>query len=154
MSRSARKLLRVTKILLAGVTIFCVSWIACVNEWHSGIRWKDRRIPQETFSTMRTIVAYSESKQAELDKPSPVACSRLPAFPKIPYIVSTLKFILFKISFSSLNGFYHMYIIVILILIFFLAYLKYYKACRYFTITNNNFLNPITVHGLLDSKFL
>ncbi|CAH2096160.1 unnamed protein product [Euphydryas editha] len=89
MSRSSRKLLRVTKFLLAGVTVFCVSWIACVNEWHTGIRWKDRRLSQDSLSTMRTIVAYSESKQAELDRPSPVACSRLPAFPKIPYINRT-----------------------------------------------------------------
>lgn len=87
MSLGARKFIRVTKILLAGVTVFCVSWIASVNEWHSGASWT-RTIVQENMSTMRTIVGYSEAKQAELDKPSPVSCKRLPAFAKIPHIVS------------------------------------------------------------------
>ncbi|XP_050350468.1 uncharacterized protein LOC126773561 [Nymphalis io] len=89
MSRTARKFVRVTKFLLAGVTIFCVSWMACVNEWHSGVRWKEHHNVQENLSTMRTIVGYSEGKQAELDRPSPEACSRLPAFPKIPFLNQT-----------------------------------------------------------------
>ncbi|XP_032517724.2 uncharacterized protein LOC116770381 [Danaus plexippus] len=88
MSLGARKFIRVTKILLAGVTVFCVSWIASVNEWHSGASWT-RTIVQENMSTMRTIVGYSEAKQAELDKPSPVSCKRLPAFAKIPHINRT-----------------------------------------------------------------
>lgn len=87
MARIARKFVRVTKFLLAGVTIFCVSWIASVNEWHAGVRWRGR---QEGMSTMRTIIAYSEGKQAELNRPSPVACDRLPAFPTIPRFVSIL----------------------------------------------------------------
>ncbi|XP_039753301.1 uncharacterized protein LOC120628758 [Pararge aegeria] len=88
MSRGTRKIVRVSKFLLAGVTVFCVSWIASVNEWHSGLRWSERRV-QENLSTMRTIVGYSEAKQAELDRPSPVSCSTLPAFPKIPFINRT-----------------------------------------------------------------
>ncbi|XP_045772840.1 uncharacterized protein LOC123872556 [Maniola jurtina] len=87
MSRGTR-FVRVTKFLLAGVTIFCVSWIASVNEWHSGLRWSGQRV-QENQPTMRTIVGYSEAKQAELDRPSPVACYRLPAFPTIPFINRT-----------------------------------------------------------------
>ncbi|KAM3965214.1 uncharacterized protein ACR2FA_000601 [Aphomia sociella] len=83
---TARKFVRVIKFLLAGVTVFCVSWIASVNEWHSGVRWGPRRDPGGTFSTMRTIVAYSEGKQAELDRPSPVTCEQIPALPDIPYI--------------------------------------------------------------------
>lgn len=98
--RASRKYIRVIKLLLAGVTVFCVSWIASVNEWHTGVRWVDRgsrigrggqggRIGQvEGLATMRTIVAYSEGKQAEMDRPLPVACDRMPAFPKIPYFVS------------------------------------------------------------------
>ncbi|XP_072948771.1 uncharacterized protein [Epargyreus clarus] len=85
---SARKFVRVTKFLLAGVTVFCVSWIACVNEWHPEVRWSDRR-PMGGLSTMKTIVAYSEGKQAEMDRPYPVACNRLPAFPDVPYINRT-----------------------------------------------------------------
>ncbi|CAG9786756.1 unnamed protein product [Diatraea saccharalis] len=82
------KYVRATKFVLAGVTLFCVSWIASVNEWNSGVRWSERR-RSTTLSTMRTIVAYSEGKQAEMDRPSPVACDRLPAFPDIPYINHT-----------------------------------------------------------------
>lgn len=33
-------------------------------------------------------MAYSEGKQAEMDRPSPVTCDRLPAYPEVPYIVS------------------------------------------------------------------
>ncbi|KAJ2949124.1 hypothetical protein O0L34_g6065 [Tuta absoluta] len=85
MACNARKFLRVTKFLLAGVTVFCVSWIACVGSWHGGVRWRVRpRSPDA--STMRTIVAYSEAKQAELDRPTPVTCDSLPAFPKVPHI--------------------------------------------------------------------
>lgn len=87
MAHIARKFVRVTKFLLAGVTIFCVSWIASVNEWHAGVRWRGR---QEEMSTMRTIVAYSEGKQAEMNRPSPVTCERLPAFPTVPQLVSIL----------------------------------------------------------------
>ncbi|XP_045536592.1 uncharacterized protein LOC106717867 [Papilio machaon] len=96
--RASRKYIRVIKLLLAGVTVFCVSWIASVNEWHSGVRWVERRGGRsgrgshkgqgdlvEGLATMRTIVAYSEGKQAEMDRPLPVACDRMPAFPKIPY---------------------------------------------------------------------
>ncbi|XP_023938766.2 uncharacterized protein LOC112046365 [Bicyclus anynana] len=86
MSRGTQ-FVRVIKFLLAGVTVFCVSWIASVNEWHSGLRWSGRRV--ENLSTMRTIVGYSAAKLAELDRPSPVACSRLPAFPEIPLINRT-----------------------------------------------------------------
>ncbi|CAG4971885.1 unnamed protein product [Colias eurytheme] len=84
---STRKFVRVTKFLLAGVSIFCVSWIAAVNEWHTRARWSPP--PQRSFSTMKTIVAYSEGKQAEMDRPSPVTCDRLPAFPKVPKINHT-----------------------------------------------------------------
>lgn len=87
MTRGVRKFVRVTKFLLAGVTIFCVSWIASVSEWHPGLRWNERR-GSESLPTMRTIVGYSAAKQAEMERPSPVACSRLPAFPKIPVFVS------------------------------------------------------------------
>lgn len=90
------RFVRVTKYLIAGVTVtvFCVSWIASVNnsadnEWR-GVRWSDRRGGAAALPTMRTIVAYSEGKQAEMDRPSPVACDRLPAFPKVPYIVSII----------------------------------------------------------------
>ncbi|KPI94380.1 hypothetical protein RR46_04448 [Papilio xuthus] len=93
--RASRKYIRVIKLLLAGVTVFCVSWIASINEWHSGVRWVERRGGRsgrggqggqvEGLATMRTIVAYSEGKQAEMDRPLPVACDRMPAFPKIPY---------------------------------------------------------------------
>lgn len=81
--------MRVTKFLVAGVTLFCVSWIASVNEWHAGVRWS-RRVDRR-FTTMRTIVAYSEGKQAEMERPSPLACERLPVFPEIPQIVSIFK---------------------------------------------------------------
>lgn len=92
----ARKFVRVTKFLLAGVTVFCVSWIACVSEWHPGIRWSSRRGQRSPRpATIRTIVAYSESKQAELERPSPVACDTLPAFPHLPHIVSTFYFIFY-----------------------------------------------------------
>lgn len=90
MTRGSRKFVRVTKFLLAGVTVFCVSWIASVNEWHSGVRWRGRRTAQENPPTIRTIVAFSEDKQAELDRPSPVSCNRLPAFPTVPHIVRML----------------------------------------------------------------
>lgn len=94
---NARKFVRVTKFLLAGVTVFCVSWIACVNEWHGGVRWRARQGSEDAgLSTMRTIVAYSEGKQAELDRPSPVTCDRLPAFPTIPHIVSIFFLYIFK----------------------------------------------------------
>ncbi|KAJ0176603.1 hypothetical protein K1T71_007782 [Dendrolimus kikuchii] len=90
MPGNARKFVRVTKLLLAGVTIFCVSWIACINEWHTRIRWNGKQGDSaRRFSTMRTIVAYSEEKQAELDRPSPVTCDRLPAFPELPHINRT-----------------------------------------------------------------
>lgn len=83
------RFVRVTKLLLAGVTIFCVSWIACINEWHTRIRWNGRQGDSaRSLSTMRTIVAYSKEKQAELDRPSPVTCDRLPAFPEVLHIVS------------------------------------------------------------------
>lgn len=82
----ARNFIR-TKYVLAGVTLFCVSWLASVSEWHSGVRWSGRR-EGGRLSTMRTIVAYSEGKQAEMDRPSPVTCDRLPAYPEVPYIVS------------------------------------------------------------------
>ncbi|CAK1551104.1 unnamed protein product [Leptosia nina] len=36
---------------------------------------------------MKTIVAYSEGKQAEMDRPSPVSCDRIPDFPDIPNII-------------------------------------------------------------------
>lgn len=91
MTGKARKVVRVMKFLLAGVIIFCVSWIASVNEWHAGVRWGGRQITDRGLPTMRTIVAYSESKQAEMDRPSPVTCDRLPAFPKVSYIVSILQ---------------------------------------------------------------
>ncbi|CAH2980841.1 unnamed protein product [Chilo suppressalis] len=81
-----RKYVRATKFLLAGVTLFCVSWIASVSEWHAEVRWSGRR---RSVSTMKTIVAYSEGKQAEMDRPSPVTCDRLPAFPEIPQINRT-----------------------------------------------------------------
>lgn len=80
--------MRVTKFLLAGVTLFCVSWIASVNEWHAGVRWS-RRVDKDRGVTMRTIVAYSEGKHAEMERPSPLTCDRLPVFPDIPQIVST-----------------------------------------------------------------
>ncbi|XP_026761877.2 uncharacterized protein LOC113520673 [Galleria mellonella] len=84
---NARKFIRVIKFLLAGVMIFCVSWIASVNEWHSGVHWGGRREPAGYgVSTMRTIVAYSEGKQAEMDRPSPVTCDQIPAIPVIPHI--------------------------------------------------------------------
>lgn len=90
--RPSRKVIRVTKFLLAGVTVFCVSWMASVNEWHAGVRWAERRGSNGRdvggLSTMRTIVAYSEGKLAEMNRPSPVACDRLPAYPKIRYHVS------------------------------------------------------------------
>ena len=88
-----RKLVRVTKFLLAVVTVFCVSWIVSVNEWHSRVHWRGRRVVPENPSTLRTIVAYSEEKQAELDRPSLITCNRLPAFPKVPYIVRILYFL-------------------------------------------------------------
>lgn len=88
---NGRKFVRVVKFLLAGVTVFCVSWIACVNEWHSGVRWTGTRGELgPAMSTMRTIVAYSEGKQAEMDRPTPVTCDSLPVFPKLSYIVSIL----------------------------------------------------------------
>ncbi|CAF4903740.1 unnamed protein product [Pieris macdunnoughi] len=83
---STRKGIRVTKYLLAGVTVFCVSWIACVNEWNARSHWNP---PQRRYSTMKTIVAYSEGKQAEMDRPSPVTCDRLPDYPVIPEINRT-----------------------------------------------------------------
>lgn len=89
--RASRKYIRVIKLLVAGVTVFCVSWIASVNEWHSGVRWVERRgggRRVEGLSTMRTIVAYSEGKQAEMERPLPEACDRMPSFPKIPHFVS------------------------------------------------------------------
>ncbi|XP_047991455.1 uncharacterized protein LOC125230361 [Leguminivora glycinivorella] len=82
------KVVRVTKFLLAAVTVFFFSWMVCVNEWHNGVAWGGRR-GRSAASTMRTIVAYSEDKQAEMDRPSPVTCDRLPAFPDIPYINRT-----------------------------------------------------------------
>ncbi|XP_068633581.1 uncharacterized protein [Battus philenor] len=92
--RASRKYIRVIKFLLAGISVFCVSWIASINEWHAGVRWVERRggasgREAQGLPTMRTIVAYSEEKQAEMDRPSPVACNRLPAFPKIPYFNRT-----------------------------------------------------------------
>ncbi|KAL4715957.1 hypothetical protein ACJJTC_013257 [Scirpophaga incertulas] len=87
---NARKFVRVIKFLLAGVTVFCVSWIASVNEWHAGVRWGSRQGNLGgRMSTMKTIIAYSEGKQAEMDRPSPVTCDRLPAVPDVPYINHT-----------------------------------------------------------------
>ncbi|CAH1638226.1 unnamed protein product [Spodoptera littoralis] len=84
---NGRKFVRVVKYLLAGVTVFCVSWIACVNEWHAGVRWTSSRAQLgRAISTMRTIVAYSEGKQAEMDRPTPLTCDSLPVFPKINHI--------------------------------------------------------------------
>ncbi|XP_053609950.1 uncharacterized protein LOC128674954 [Plodia interpunctella] len=80
---SFRKFMRIIKLLLAGGTLFFISWVVSVNEWHGGVRWEG---PRAQGPTMRTIVAYSEGKQAEMDRPSPVTCDRLPAFPKIPHI--------------------------------------------------------------------
>lgn len=88
----SRKIIRVTKFLLGVITVFCVSWIVSVNEWHSGMHWRSRGVVPENPSTLRTIVAYSVEKQAELDKPSPVTCNKLPAFPKVPYIVRNFNF--------------------------------------------------------------
>lgn len=89
---NGRKFVRVVKYLLAGVTVFCVSWIACVNEWHAGVRWTSSRAQLgRAMSTMRTIVAYSEGKQAEMDRPTPLTCDSLPVFPKITHIVSFLS---------------------------------------------------------------
>ncbi|XP_063383935.1 uncharacterized protein LOC134670174 [Cydia fagiglandana] len=88
MPANVRKVVRVTKFLLAVVTVFFFSWMVCVNEWHSGVAWGGRR-GRGAAPTMRTIVAYSEGKQAEMDRPSPVTCDRLPAFPEIPYINRT-----------------------------------------------------------------
>ncbi|XP_049873461.1 uncharacterized protein LOC126372006 [Pectinophora gossypiella] len=85
---SGRKFVRVTKFLLAGVAVFCVSWIACVQEWHGGVEWRARR-EASALPTMRTIVGYSEGKRAELDRPSPFNCIRLPAFPFVPHINRT-----------------------------------------------------------------
>lgn len=83
--------MRLTKYLLAGFVLFCVSWIACVSEWHAGVHWGDNpsASARSSYSTMPTIVAYSAGKQAEMDRPSPVACEQLPAFPTIPYINRT-----------------------------------------------------------------
>ncbi|XP_063825606.1 uncharacterized protein LOC135075177 [Ostrinia nubilalis] len=83
----ARKFIR-TKYVLACVTVFCVSWFVSVSEWHPALRWGGRR-QAGRLSTMRTIVAYSEGKQAEMDRPSPVTCDRLPAYPEVPYINRT-----------------------------------------------------------------
>ncbi|XP_059052828.1 uncharacterized protein LOC131847303 [Achroia grisella] len=84
---NARKFIRVIKLLLAGVMVFSVSWIASVNQWHPRVNWGGRRgAPDYGLSTMRTIVAYSEGKQAELDRPSPVTCDQIPAIPEIPHI--------------------------------------------------------------------
>lgn len=88
MPANGRKFVRVVKYLLAGVTVFCVSWIACVSEWHS-VRWRSSRGDlARAMSTMRTIVAYSEGKQAEMDRPTPLTCDSLPVFPKLSHIVS------------------------------------------------------------------
>ncbi|XP_030040900.2 uncharacterized protein LOC115456131 [Manduca sexta] len=90
MAGTARKFARITKFLLAGVTVFCVSWIASVNEWHASMRWSERRAGVgRGLTTMRTIVAYSEGKQAEMDRPSPVTCDRLPDYPEVPFINRT-----------------------------------------------------------------
>ncbi|PZC78406.1 hypothetical protein B5X24_HaOG202229 [Helicoverpa armigera] len=84
---NGRKLLRVVKYLVAGVTVSCVSWLACVSEWHSGLRWSSSRGElARAMSTMRTIVAYSEGKQAEMDRPTPLTCDSLPVFPKLSHI--------------------------------------------------------------------
>ncbi|XP_026734972.1 uncharacterized protein LOC113498915 [Trichoplusia ni] len=86
MPANGRKFVRVVKYLLAGVTVFCVSWIACVSEWHS-VRWRSSRGElARAMSTMRTIVAYSEGKQAEMDRPTPLTCDSLPVFPKLSHI--------------------------------------------------------------------
>ncbi|CAG5046053.1 unnamed protein product [Parnassius apollo] len=53
---------------------------------------------------MRTIVAYSEGKQAEMDRPSPVTCDRLPAFPKIPYFNRTWSAHAYSDSWQRVKG--------------------------------------------------
>ncbi|XP_075978245.1 uncharacterized protein LOC142977975 [Anticarsia gemmatalis] len=84
MPTNGRKFVRVVKFLLAGVTIFCLSWIASVSEWNATVRWTSRPNNVDiNMSTMRTIVAYSEKKQAEMNRPMPVTCDRLPVFPKL-----------------------------------------------------------------------
>lgn len=83
MPSNGRKFVRIVKFLLAGVTVFCISWIASVSEWHTSLRWTNRQGLDRSMSTMRTIVAYSEQKQAEMDRPTPVTCDRLPVFPKL-----------------------------------------------------------------------
>ncbi|KAJ8731331.1 hypothetical protein PYW07_004495 [Mythimna separata] len=75
---TGRKFARVVKLLVAGVAVSCASWLAVLSEWPAG---PAPRAPP----TMRTIVAYSEGKQAELDRPTPLTCNRLPVFPKIPH---------------------------------------------------------------------
>ncbi|XP_037868525.1 uncharacterized protein LOC119628837 [Bombyx mori] len=85
-----RKLVRVTKLILAGLTLICVSWIASVSEWHARVRWRNRQVDTDHgISTMRTIIAYSQDIQEEMDRPSPVRCDRLPAFPEVPSINRT-----------------------------------------------------------------
>ncbi|XP_041979467.1 uncharacterized protein LOC121733316 [Aricia agestis] len=79
------RFVRISKYLLAGVAVFCVSWLASVNEWSS---WSHRAEPLR-YSTMRTIVGYSEGARAERDRPSPVACTSLPAYPEVPNINRT-----------------------------------------------------------------
>lgn len=106
MPSNGRKFVRIVKFLLAGVTIFCVSWIASVSEWHAGVRWTSRG--DQAGTTMKTIVAYSEQKQAEMDRPMPVACDRLPVFPKLLNIVSIFYFyclIIFIRLFFIMDGF-------------------------------------------------
>lgn len=82
------KLVQVGKYLVAGVSVFCVSWLACVGEWRGRVRWAGGggvHAPR-----VRTIVAYSAGKRAELERAraTPVSCDRLPAFPDVPPIVS------------------------------------------------------------------
>lgn len=82
------KLVQVGKYLVAGATVFCVSWLACVGEWHARVRWAGGAAGARGSPTIRTIVAYSAGKRAELDRATPVTCDRLPAFPEIPAVVS------------------------------------------------------------------